>query len=653
MIPLVPTVALALVSLLCSAFVILRTVLSTLSPRTLSRRLLPLHYSPPSSRALPPADKSYIWLALCDIFALAVFVWEVFAQWSSSSSGTHRDSGAISGIGATSRLWLALTLRQTCFLIVSALILIHVRLRKSVSFGVAHWLLWVPLVFLATVSTLVAGIVAATTTMTTSPNRIFRVGYITYSSAVAVLNTVMFGCFVGTLILIKRSLASFHKTQSSSNESAQAAPSIEEVDAIREGSTWITSTTNSRQDTTTTTTSISDSTTRTRHTSQSAATSPEPLRFPFWIPPSTYAYSSLPQTPSPRRDDVPYRDFEPFRRRAQSLRAAAISMSSRNSWITSSFGTHPTLSAWSFPTTLSSHQHSRVEEVESSVIASTPTQERSPTSVRPPPAAVPGVRALEDQTEKAQPSSPPSSAPSPPVIDISVLRILAWLAGVWIPLLFALPYILHLNGSNLQSGEFASVLLTISVTISSPILALNLLLRHPIPIRSGVFDAPRDPHPIARKYTPSMGSPSPFSDRHTWRSTRTRQVTISATDDGKSHLKRLLGVLGPAPKLSLLPPPPSNDDMKTPQQQRAASARNGWPAATTTEAADGVVRPNAEDVQLLPPRRRAQTLPQLRHPFHLPQRYAQSYRLHHDRARERESRSISLSLPRDLRHNPL
>ncbi|KAH9174604.1 hypothetical protein EDB89DRAFT_2067548 [Lactarius sanguifluus] len=593
---------------------------------------------PPSSRALPPADKSYIWLALCDISALSVFVWEVFVQWSSSSSSAHRDSGAISGIGTTSRLWLALTLRQTCFLIVSVLILIHVRLRKSVSFGVAHWLLWVPLVFLATVSTLVASIFAATTT---SPGHIFRVGYIAYSSAIAVLNTVMFGCFVGTLIFIKRSLESFHKAQSS-NESAQAALATEEVDAIRDGSTWITSTASSRPDPSTST-SISHSTTRTRQTSQSAATSPEPLRFPFWAPPVPYGYSSLPQTPFPRRDDAPYRDFEPFRRRAQSLRAAALSLSSRNSWITSSFGTHPTLSAWSFPT-LSSHQPSRVDELESSAIASTPSQDRSPVSVRPPPAAVPGVRALDDQTEKTQPSSPPSSAPSPPVIDISVLRILAWLAGVWVPLVF-ICIALHPSPQRLESTKqhvLQSVLLTISVTVSSPILALNLLLRHPIPIRSDVFDAPRDPHPVARKYSPSMGSPSPFSDRHTW-SPRPRRVTGSATD-GKSHLKRLLGVLGPAPKLSLLPP---SNDMKTPQ----ASARNGWPSEA--DSVDAVVHASAEDGPrtLLPPRRRAQTLPQHRHPFHLPQRYAQSYRHDYDRPRERENRSLSVSLPGDLRHN--
>jgi hypothetical protein len=321
------------------------------------------------------------------------------------------------GVGTTSRLWLALTLRQTCFLIVSALILTHVRMRRSVSFGLAHWLLWVPLVFLATVSTIVAGVFAASIT---SPGRIFRVGYITYSSTIAVLNTIMFGCLVGTLIIIRRSIENFHKAQGfqPSNES-QAA----DIDVIREGSDWITSTMSSRrrQDAT----SISPSSTRTRHTSQSATASPErttsPLKFPIWPPPGAHPYASLPQT-SPRRDDAPYRDFEPFRRRAQSLRAAALTLSSGNSWITSSLGTHPTLSAWSYPTTLSSSQ------VAGPALPSMPTRDRSPASVR-----LPIVASVPSQAEKGQPSSP-GSAPASPVLEISVLRILAWLAGVWVPL---------------------------------------------------------------------------------------------------------------------------------------------------------------------------------------------------------------------------
>ena len=203
----------------------------------------------------------------------------------------------------------------------------------------------------------------------------------------------MFGCLVGTLIIIRRSIENFHKAQQQpSNESADMM-----IDAIREGSAWIASTTSSRQ-------RQDAASTRTRHTSQTG--SPLPSRFPFWPPPGAHPYSSLPQTPS---HDSPHRDFEPFRRRAQSLRAAALTLSSGNSWITSSLGTHPTLSAWSFPTTTTTSSRPAITST---------TQERTT------PAPV-----LLSQTEKgSQPSA------TPPVIEISVLRILAWFAGVWVPL---------------------------------------------------------------------------------------------------------------------------------------------------------------------------------------------------------------------------
>ena len=112
MIPLMPTLALALLSLLCSAFVILRVLLSTLPHHRhpLGRRVYSVGFSfflfdmrPAthffvkltsssrlSSSSLPTADKSYVWLALCDVFAVAVFVWEAFTQWFDSSSGHHR-----------------------------------------------------------------------------------------------------------------------------------------------------------------------------------------------------------------------------------------------------------------------------------------------------------------------------------------------------------------------------------------------------------------------------------------------------------------------------------------------------------------------------------------------------------------------------------
>ncbi|KAI0287631.1 hypothetical protein BC826DRAFT_1178326, partial [Russula brevipes] len=107
-------------SFLCSAFVILRIVHSVLPRRSLGRRVYPLTLSRTSSHSLPAADKGYVWLALCDISAVAVFAWEALSQWfhpRPSSETSRADSAA--------RLWLALTFHQTCFLVISALILIH------------------------------------------------------------------------------------------------------------------------------------------------------------------------------------------------------------------------------------------------------------------------------------------------------------------------------------------------------------------------------------------------------------------------------------------------------------------------------------------------------------------------------------------------
>ena len=163
------------------------------------------------------------------------------------------------------------------------------------------------------------------------------------------------------------------------------------------------------------------------------------------------------------------------------------------------------------------------------------------------------------------------------------------------------------------------------MTVSSPILALNLLLRHPISRPSGVFNAPREPHPVARPYA----SPS-LSDR----SGGMKQVT---GPHGANNFKRLLGVLGPAPKLSLLP----SNDMKTPQ----SSARN-------EHAEDNGTAGAGDDV---PPPRKAQTPPRHRHSFHHHPHYAQSYRHAYDRARDRgthHTRSFSLPFPtRDTPHD--
>jgi hypothetical protein len=384
-----------------------------------------LTFSRLSSSSLPSAGKSYVWLALSDIIAVAVFIWEAFSQWiDSSSESSSKGSRATSRSAA--RLWLALTFRQTCFLIISALILIHVRRRKSVSFGYAHSYLWVPVLFITSVSTVAAGLIA---------DRIpgsFLIGYIVYSSTTAVLNTFIFGSLVGGLIIIKRSLANFELEQARKESKpvgetpAEKPPQLTlDIEATREGSLCITSVGGShRRDEHNYPYSYSTTSTRTRATQNIAISSDQaiPPRSTVWPPQGTHPSTSS-RNPSPRRDDVHTNDFgfAPFRNRTQSLRAAAaaaaaLTVSSQGSWISSSLGTRPTLSAWSYPTQRSSPP-SRAQSVVEGAIALA-SDHRAPSAPR---------------ADRAT-TSPASTAARSEEIEVSTLRILAWLAGVWAPL---------------------------------------------------------------------------------------------------------------------------------------------------------------------------------------------------------------------------
>jgi hypothetical protein len=366
---------------------------------------------------------------------VAVFVWEAFTQWyESSRASTASNSSA----GSAARLWLALTFRQTCLLIISALILVHVRRRKSVSLGYAHWFLWVPLLFLASVSTVAAGLFADTI-----PGRRFLVGYIVYSSTTAILNTVIFGSLVGSLIVVKRSLANFDQAKGSSppgettTEKPQLTLATEEVDAIREGSLWITSTASSRRrgEPSSSYTPNSTASNHTRTTQNIPTSSPDPTnlsRFPFpFLPPQGAHSSNSSRNPSPRRGDTHPNDFgyAPFRTRTRSLRAAAaaaaaaLTVSSQGSWITSSLGTHPTLSAWSYPSTQRSNPLNRAQSAVEDTAIALAREQYAPSAV---------------QAERGT-ASPVSAARSrSQEIEISTLRILAWLAGVWAPLVCSL-----------------------------------------------------------------------------------------------------------------------------------------------------------------------------------------------------------------------
>jgi hypothetical protein len=106
-----------------------------------------------------------------------------------------------------------------------------------------------------------------------------------------------------------------------------------------------------------------------------------------------------------------------------------------------------------------------------------------------------------------------------------------------------------------------STSLAVSVAISSPLLVLNLLLRHPIELSHDVFDEPPLLRPILR-YAPSMGSVSTFGEGYrrgsgmrlvTGHHTTGARLLKGGTIGGKRYRTHFPRVLAPAPRLSISP----------------------------------------------------------------------------------------------------
>jgi hypothetical protein len=145
----------------------------------------------------------------------------------------------------------------------------------------------------------------------------------------------------------------------------------------------------------------------------------------------------------------------------------------------------------------------------------------------------------------------------------------------------SLPYVVRLNRSGLQGNgsTLASIFLVISVTISSPILVLNSLLRHPVPIPHDMFDAPPTPRSVLR-YAPSMmnNSASTFAGGYyRRRGSGTRLVTgrRPTTDiKGGGAVNEKGYYTAPARQLSILP----TGDAKGPPSQPSRNWRQAQDA---------------------------------------------------------------------------
>lgn len=134
--------------------------------------------------------------------------------------------------------------------------------------------------------------------------------------------------------------------------------------------------------------------------------------------------------------------------------------------------------------------------------------------------------------------------------------------------MLSLPYILSFIGNGFVSSA-TPLLLALSVTLSSPLLAMNIIMRSPIPIPTGLFEVHGEPPSVCMR-APSPAVTLTDCNREYKRSgsvtvvegRRSGDVWLSQGDavEGKGKLSRALGLMTPVPRLAVLPPDDEKED---------------------------------------------------------------------------------------------
>ncbi|KAF8528778.1 hypothetical protein BU17DRAFT_37112 [Hysterangium stoloniferum] len=610
---LVLTLALALISFLSSCFVILRIIIPILPPNPLSRKVPPAEFGLPNYRSLTPADKSHLWLACLDVFALAIFVWQALDTALTASPTITHD--ALS----SARMWLVLTTRQTCLLFLVGLTLLYVRLGRSVTFGPKHCLIWAPTVIFVAAGTTVAAV------LSTLGGDTLWGGLAAYSTVIGSLTTACLGCLIGTLLLIRHNVNMAAQAEVEDQDWPPLKEKVirrsigtDDLEALKEGSSWITShrSSSSRQ------LSISAFSFSTAHQSNHGTTAPVTGSQPSVLPKSSYWFGTatpnsaalisqesippVPRVPSPYRDrpSTPPATVEdpalldPFHRSPP-----RPAKSSANSWLTSPSASQATLSEFSFPTTRPGsppHQEQRT--------ALTPTVYEHPVSHS---RAAPSLKPLSESRvlggyARNGSTQAGLSHKASKDVDVSVFRCIAWTASIWLPLGLSLPYF-FMSSPTHPLGNLPPVLLTLAVTASSPLLALNIICQAPLPVPAALF---------SRSYTAASTSEHITSTSevriHPEMQTRGRSSSMTVVEgrrsgdiwitngeavDGRGKAARVLGLLAPTPKLSVLPFREKEEDGElTPplpiQDESSASFAPSSPGMNSIEM--GMARPRKE-----------------------------------------------------------
>jgi len=351
---------------------------------------------------------------------------------------------------AAIRLWIIMTIRQTCLLMVAFLALLHIRMAHPVSFGGTQWMLWAPTALLVLTSTAVAGILSGS-----GLDTLFY-GLTAYLSSIAVFTTIALACLVKTLFSIKKNLIALNEptdTWSSVHQiEDRPRPSLatEDIDAIKDGASWITSEPASRRQ------SISAWSFSTHHTAattngrpQSAHHPSVPAKSSFWFGSATAGdiqVPPVPPLPSPygfgtlTPEDLP--DPDPFRREAPSRnKQLKARLGSQCSWLTSSDGSHDgSLAAWSFPATLgASAPNASIHDFHSAKGSVQDLQitlhgDSRPATPTLSSAQVLGGYGYAPGNTEAEKGMSSSASVDSTLVEISLRPAFAWSVTIWLPL---------------------------------------------------------------------------------------------------------------------------------------------------------------------------------------------------------------------------
>ena len=584
----------------------------------------------------------------------------------------------------------------------------NVRISGSNDFHV-----WAPTATLVLVST-----VCAAGFSTTKRLDSFYYGAIVYTGIVAIVSTGCFGGFLASLLTIRRNLTAHIaaqeeeewpplKSQSKMYKPRQGASfATEDVEALRDGSSWLTSIRSERTHSTSAFSLSSADESVAAPSSVNPYSSSTPAKSTFWFGiPSTAnlhqpehgneAIPPVPELPAAyRRTSSPLGvEADPFRREApstpstpqrnQTMRSGsgASAHSYANSWLTEPSGTVSTPTQFSFPTTMKSRPASPApsrftrrtqpdEEAQFDEIALAQDEHLdyrdsqygirletplTATAFSPSPRHSSEIQVIDNinrPDSKATMVKPETPRPvlggygayemggifevpdgegnKAATSNLDPWRLAGWFISIWLPFTLAMPY-LAMNLVSNPSASFASssvpvILLTLSVTLSSPILAIHVLLSSPpVPIlpspffasakgRASLFGSLHD-------NTVSSGGPKlpvDMAERNpsqvTVHGRRSGDIWIErghASDEGGSKFSRAISLTTPIPKLACLDPPPPEDErtltnptpepgaFKFPLHNRSASEPNspGWAysADPVIEAASRILAQQAAD----------------------------------------------------------